>query len=196
MPDQYIRGDDHQKHSFGKDRSMGAAQARMKLPNVAELHVPQAVIDYPSMTTESEKKLLYWLAKNYYCEDALIVDVGIFLGGSTNAFATGIIDNTAMSHSFEKPIHSYDIAVWVEGMNKYLEFDGVKQALGGVVLRNGDSFEAILRRLLQPHNSVVDLKIGNILETAREEDPIEIAFYDCLKTNERDIAIFKCLIQN
>jgi hypothetical protein len=29
------------------------------LPNISEIQVPQAVLDYPSMTTESEKALLY-----------------------------------------------------------------------------------------------------------------------------------------
>lgn len=163
----------------------------MILPNLDEIQVPQQVLDYPSMITESEKRLLFWLAATYYLGNGLIVDAGIFLGGSTNAFATGINNNHSISRSTCKPIQSYDIGIWVDSMNRYLEFDNVNQALGSLVLQAGDSFAPILKRLLSSHDAVVDIKIGNILQTAYADMPVEIAFYDCLKTNERDIAVFK-----
>ena len=163
----------------------------MILPNFDEIQVPQEVLDYPSMTTESEKALLYWLAKNYYRGDGLIIDAGIFLGGSTNALATGIMHNSVISQPFDKAIFSYDIAIWVDSMNKYLEYEGVKRALDGIILQNGDSFEPVLRTLLASHVSVVELVIGNILDVVWAGGPIEIAFYDCLKTNDRDLAVFK-----
>ena len=51
---------------------------------------PKAVLDYPSMASRNEKSLLYWLARHVYTGFGVIVDAGVFLGGSTNAFATGL----------------------------------------------------------------------------------------------------------
>ena len=163
----------------------------MILPDFNEIQVPQQVLDYPSMATEGEKALLYWLAKTYYRGDGLIIDAGIFLGGSTNALATGIKQNSVISQPVGKSIFSYDIAIWVDSMNRYLEYEGVKRALDGTILQNGDSFEPVLSTLLASHVDVVELVIGNILDVVWAGRPIEIAFYDCLKTNDRDLAVFK-----
>jgi hypothetical protein len=126
----------------------------------------------------------------------LIVDVGIFLGGSTNAFATGIKNNRNLSQSFEKPIQSYDIAIWVDSMNRYLEYESVDKALNGTKLKSGDSFAEILRKLLREHESSVNLIIGDILNVASTGALIELAFYDCLKTNARDMAVFRAFAPN
>src|SRR5690606_38881587 len=53
---------------------------------------PAAVVDHPGMTSRREKSMLYWLARNHYAGDGLIVDAGLFLGASTNAFAAGLKD--------------------------------------------------------------------------------------------------------
>src|SRR5690606_4709143 len=125
-------------------------------------------------------------ARHAYSGFGVIVDAGVFLGGSTNAFATGLKDNpVAMAKAVAKPIHSYDIAIWVSGMDKYLKRPAVKRALKGMRVRKSLSFYPVLKKLLREHLDLVDFRIGDIAITARGDAPIEIAFYDCLKTNER-----------
>ncbi len=163
----------------------------MTIPDMAEIKAPKGVVDYPSMTTDAEKALLYWLARDYYAGEGIIVDAGIFLGASTNAFATGLSENKRARWTRSKPICSYDIAVWVASMDRYLGFSNVQAALQGAVIQSGDSFEPVLRKLLRRHMDVVDLHIGDIVALAQTNHPVEIAFYDCLKTNDRDIAVFR-----
>ena len=154
---------------------------------------PAAVIDHPGMTSRREKAMLYWLARNHYAGEGLIVDAGLFLGASTNAFATGLKDGPggrAVGGRF-KPVNSYDIAIWVRTMDRYLKVPAVQRALQGGEIRHGQSFLPILKRLLAGHEDVVDLRIGDIVSTAAADRPVEIAFYDCLKTAERDAAAFR-----
>lgn len=170
----------------------------MKAPSLAGYEpseAPKTVLDYPSMASRNEKALLYWLARHACKGIGVIVDAGVFLGASTNAFATGLKDNpVALAKAVAKPIHSYDIAIWVSGMDKYLERPAVKRALRGMRVKKNQSFLPVLKKLLGAHLDLVDFRIGDIAMTARGDAPIEMAFYDCLKTNERDLAAFRAFV--
>lgn len=163
------------------------------LPGYGIDATPARVLDYPGMTAKSEKALLYWLAKNWYRGEGIIVDAGLFLGASTNAFAEGIKANaTALGRlaGQYRPIHSYDIAIWVRSMDKYLERPAIKKALRGQTVKRGESFERILRSLLAAHTDLIDFRFGDIAKTARADRMIEIAFFDCLKNGALDKATF------
>lgn len=154
---------------------------------------PASVLEYPSMASDMEKSLLYSLAKDYFTGAGYIIDAGIFLGGSSNALAKGLRDNGRWRSAAKfagKPIHSYDIGIWVRSMDKYLERPKVKRAIGKTRLRIGQSFVPTLKNLLADDLELVDLRIGDIIELAASDGPIEIAFYDCLKTAEREWAAF------
>ena len=173
---------------------MSPVNGEIDLPGFDASCAPAQVQNYPSMTTKGEKSLLYWLARHYFSGDGLIVDAGLFLGASTNAFATGLKENAQALARIEpgrKPIHSYDIAIWVQGMDKYLIQHATQKALKGKTPKRGASFEPILRELLRAHQPLVDLRIGDIVKTASADRPVEIAFYDCLKSKAVDWAVFK-----
>ena len=159
-----------------------------------ETSVPAEVLDYPGMTTRTEKAILYNLARHYYRGEGQIVDVGIFLGASTNAFAAGLRSNPdALSKVIPatKPIRSFDIAIWVKAFDRHLKQDVVAKALGpDMNLKEGDSFLPLLNRLLAQHLDLIDFRIGDIVQTAKVDGPVEIAFYDCLKNRSRDWAAF------
>jgi hypothetical protein len=161
------------------------------LPDLTKLDVPEIVRSYPTMMTPQEKALLYWLAANIYTGSGIIVDAGIFLGASTIALATGLKDNSLSRYPTAKPIQSYDLAIWVASMDRYLENANVQKVLGDASLQPGDSFEPVLKRVLEPYSDLVELNIGNIIDTARSDHPVEIAFYDCLKSDDRDLAVFR-----
>lgn len=166
----------------------------LSLPGYDVEGAPAEVLDYPGMTSVREKGMLFWLAKTCYGGDGLIVDAGLFLGASTNAFASGIKAGPVaakVGRSGFKPLNSYDLAIWVGSMNRYLEKESVKKALKGRSPRRGQSYLPILEELLAHHRDLIDFRIGDIVELASADRPIEIAFYDCLKTGERDSAAFK-----
>lgn len=168
------------------------SQTEISLDGYDEREAPDSVLDYPSMTTKNEKSLLYWLAKHVFRGDGIIVDAGIFLGGSTNAFAQGIKDNTEALRKVGdvKPIHSYDMAVWVRSMDRYLDRPHTRRALKDRRIVRGENFTPVLKQLLHSHLDLIDFRIGDIVQLARTTVPVEIAFYDCLKTKERDYAVF------
>jgi hypothetical protein len=157
--------------------------------------VPPSVLSFPSMMSKNEKSLLYWLARSYYRGEGTIVDAGLFLGASTEAFSIGLKNNpsayAAARERLKRPIHAYDIAIWAgTGFDKYLEQPETQRALNGSTFREGDNYFPVLQRLLEPHLNLIDFRIGDIVKLARADGPIEIAFYDCLKNYERDLAAF------
>lgn len=155
---------------------------------------PAEVLKFPAMSSRLERELLYNLARTHFRGDGLIVDAGIFLGGSTKAFAAGLRANPDARKAAlpgRKPINSYDIAIWVRSMDKHLASPAVKHVLRGRSPKVGRDFSGLLKRILASDLDLVDLRIGDIVELARADAPIEIAFYDCLKTKARDWAAFK-----
>ena len=155
--------------------------------------VPAKVLEHPGLITDRERGLLYWLARHHFTGQGSIVDAGVFLGASTRAFAAGLRDNRRALDRLRpdrKPITSYDLGVFVEGLRRYLTREQFCQALGDWNPKAGESFEPVLRRLLAEDADLFELRIGNLLETASADGPIEIAFFDCLKSAPVDWATF------
>lgn len=166
-----------------------AARVPLDLGSLEDIDVPQEVLNWPSMMSAAEIALLYRLAARHYSGRGEIVDAGIFLGASTNAFACGLAAGKRVPAN-AKPIRSYDLAIWVASMDRYLERPEVRNFIGCDRLADGASYAATLQRILAHHADVVDLVIGNIIRTARATGPVEIAFFDCLKAADRDLAAF------
>ena len=155
--------------------------------------VPARVLEHPGLISERERGLLYWLARHHFTGEGSIIDAGVFFGASTRAFAAGLRENQRALDRIppgRKPITSYDLGLFVEGMRKYIVRDEFRKILGDWTPQEGDSFEAMLRALLADDEDLFDLRIGNLIETARADGPIEIAFFDCLKRPQVDWATF------
>ena len=75
-------------------------------------------------------------------------------------------------------------------MDRYLDRPEVRQAIECDGFADGETYAPALRRMLAPHEDRVDLVIGDIKATAAATRPVEIAFYDCLKSADRDLAVF------
>src|SRR5919201_1830295 len=59
------------------------------------------------MLSKAERRLLYWLARNYAAGDGAIGDAGCFLGGSTAALLAGVCDRAEPWTG--PPVESYDL---------------------------------------------------------------------------------------
>lgn len=142
--------------------------------------VPQACLDTPSMMSLPERQFLFGLASRYYAGKGIIVDAGIFLGGSTRCFGEGIRSNPQREEivrNWPRPVVSYERAIVNPNMPLFFRNHGL-----AVSAAPGESFEPELRRNIEPVKDLVDLRIGDFMEAAGLDGPVEILFLDILKT--------------
>jgi len=163
---------------------------RTVVPEFDPKSTPPAVLNYPSMMSTHELSVLYWLARSYYRGDGIIVDAGLFLGASTNAFALGLRENPVFRAGSRKPIHSYDRAIFSRFMRKHMGGEKVKRLIGDWEPQDGEDYAARLRGFLAPHSDLVEFHFGELSKTASASEPVEIAFYDCLKQVDGEHAAF------
>jgi len=133
----------------------------------------------PGMITPVERNALYQIGSQYRGVGK-IIDAGCFLGASTSALASGLVDSGAAPDNPKQPvIHSYDLGVLPKSSNpkapatkRYEDFEYVF----------GQSFVPELRHNIREHAPFVQLHIGDILEQRWSNTPIEICFLDICKT--------------
>jgi len=144
---------------------------------------PPAAMAVPSMMSPFEKRFLYGLAKNYYKGEGIIIDGGIFLGASTRCFGEGLRENPHLAEARSlksKPIVSFEKGSTNPGMIPFFRRHDVP-----ISPKLHDSFLPVLGDYLKPVEDIVDLRTGDIMETAENLDlPIEICFLDVLKLPE------------
>jgi len=153
-------------------------------------NIPKTVLAVPSMMSVAERRFLYGLASKYYTGEGLIVDAGIFLGASTMCFGEGLRENPHLQEAVNRwrhPIVSFERAVVTPTMPAFFKRNALP-----IDLKPGDSFAELVRANVQPVVDVVDLRIGDIQETGKIEQPIEILFLDVLKLPE----INKFVVEN
>lgn len=141
---------------------------------------PPTALDVPSMMSVEERTLLYGLARRHFRGDGVIVDGGIFLGASTRCFADGLRANPALAKArtvTAKPIVSFEKGSTNPGMIPFFERHHVPLTPG-----IEESFLPVLQKNLEPVMDMVDLRVGDITQTAESLDlPVEICFLDVLK---------------
>ena len=150
--------------------------------------MPPSCRDAPSMISVPEKQFLFGLASRYYTGKGLILDAGIFLGASTRCFGEGVRSNPQREEiirAWQRPIVSYERAIINPNMPRFFRKHGL--ALSAAP---GESFESELRRLIEPVKDLVDLRIGDFMEAADFDRPVEILFLDILKSSALSLRAF------
>ena len=144
--------------------------------------LPKSAMEVPSMMSIAERRFLYGLTSKYYLGEGLIVDAGIFLGASTRCFGEGLRDNAGISTITTKrprPVVSFERGIVTPTMPAFFKRNGIE-----FDPLPGDSFDELFRANIKPVSGFIDLRIGDIQETGKIEDPIEILFLDVLKLPE------------
>lgn len=145
--------------------------------------IPQTALKVPSMMSVAEKRLLHGLARDRYSGEGIIIDGGIFLGASTRCFGEGVLANAhygEIQRRWKKPIISFERGLVNPTMLAFFERNKVP-----VTAKPGESFAAEILKNVEPVKDLVDLRFGDVLETARGVDsPVEILFLDVLKSPE------------
>ncbi len=151
--------------------------------------IPASCRDTPSMISLPEKQFLFGLASRYYAGKGLIVDAGIFLGASTRCFGEGLRSNPRQEdivRALPRPIVSYERAIVNPNMPRFFRKHGLP-----VSAAPGESFEAELRRLIEPVKELVDLRIGDFMDAPELDRPVEILFLDILKSSALSLRAFR-----
>jgi hypothetical protein len=148
--------------------------------------LPDVAASVPSMMSENERRFLFNVAKNYYSGAGLIIDAGTFLGASTACFGNGVSQNPKLEEiraRWQRPIISLELGITNQQMLLSFKRHGI-----GHDLTAGDSFGPLIEAHIRNVRDLVDLRLGDILETGRVEDPapnrklpVEILFLDVLK---------------
>ncbi len=129
----------------------------------------------PGMISESEQKLLYWLAEQFYKGLGEIVELGCFLGTSNFMLAGGLRTNPRPIEKLGR-IHTYDLFLHDRpAFNPWMEKIGVPF---------GGSFQQAFERCIAPHRDLVTLYPGDVLKRGWAGRPIEILFVDIARTWE------------
>lgn len=146
-------------------------------------NISPTAMKVPSMMSMLERRVLYTLARDRYCGEGLIIDAGIFLGASTVCFGEGLRLNSRfkqVTKRWKKPIVSFERGIINPGMPAFFKRNNVEG-----MAEAGESFAEAVEANILPVADLVDLRIGDILETGLGiADPIEILFLDVLKLPE------------
>jgi hypothetical protein len=141
--------------------------------------IPKSVLSVPSMMSVAERRFIYGLASKYYSGEGIIVDAGIFLGASTRCFGEGLRENPSLEKAvagWRRPIVSFERGIVTPTMPAFFKRNSIETDLSP-----GDSFAEMLRENVRPVIDMVDLRVGDIMETGKLEQPVEILFLDVLK---------------
>jgi hypothetical protein len=135
---------------------------------------PPETFAVPSMLGNDERRLCFSLSRDTFSGEGAIVDAGAFLGGSTMAFATGLLARSALPrrsvlHSFDNfLLDAYSIKHYIDTIR-----DGPRAV--------GDSCYDLFARNIASVASFVTLHKGDIRKIGWDGSPIEILFLDIVK---------------
>lgn len=126
----------------------------------------------PGMIQPIEKQMLFWAARDYFQGLGEIVELGTFLGTSTECLAKGLVENTRVADRAGR-IHSYDLFIctpanraaygpWLDRCN----------------VNAGDSFLPAVEKHLGTYRDLIQFNPGDILRQSWIGRPIEVLFID------------------
>ncbi|MEM7188644.1 MAG: class I SAM-dependent methyltransferase [Pseudomonadota bacterium] len=136
-----------------------------------EFAVPPDAEAVPTMLSEEEVQLLYWLTAAYATGAGAVCDLGSFAGGSTARMAAGMAKAGHIGL-----LHAYDnFTIQEKQKADYLYAAGIAPFEGRDMLH-------AVKQLLSPWKAFTRLHQGDIRQTNWTGGPIEILFIDAGKT--------------
>ena len=133
-----------------------------------------------TMLSHAEKRLLYFLARDYHSGQGEIVDAGCFLGGSTIALAQGLLNRPVRSHA---SVHAFDLFQADPFM--------IQHYLPAGEYRPGDSFLPLYEKNIDSVKGLVSVHAVDLQQFSWTGGPIEILFIDIAKSWETNDHVVK-----
>ncbi len=138
--------------------------------NLDETRAAEAQIDVPTMLSQEERRLYYWVARHWAQDAGAIVDLGAFAGGSTARLAAGVAARNGTA-----TVHAYDrFTVDEKTKTRMLYHQGVPEF-------DGNDLLPLAQRHLAPWAHRVILRRGEIQELGWPGGPIEVLALDAAK---------------
>jgi hypothetical protein len=128
------------------------------------------------MVTDEELHFLETYARFSYTGAGKIVDLGCWLGATTEALARGLRDNPSRNR-FAQPIDSYDQFLWQEWMTPIAQGLGVPSAF-----REGDEFFNFAESALKESLPLVRLWRVDLAQEQIVREPVEFLMIDAMKS--------------
>jgi hypothetical protein len=131
---------------------------------------PDDILAVTAMLSRREKRMLFWLALNYYSRAGAVVDLGAYLGGSAICLAAGLRAQGVT----DRVLHSYDLFK----LGAYeLERDFPDGA------PPGNSTRSIFDANLMAYADLLATHEGDLLEQRWDGSDVEILFVDIAKSS-------------
>ncbi len=137
--------------------------------------VPEHVYLPRGMIGFEERRMLYWLAAEYYEGAGVVVDAGAYLGASAFALAAGLAHSRHRA-SRQATVHCYDRFV---ASDDYVR-DDISRGFYPVV--TDYDYSPIFEFQTALHRDRIVAHRGDFLEASAPPSPIEILFVDVAKT--------------
>lgn len=140
------------------------------------IDLPWQLSDGRGMIFDDERRLLYVLARDYYCGDGSIIDGGTYLGDSSLALGHGLKDR---QYPAAPVIHAYDLFIIDEGS---IENHLVESDAPGRTLKGGDNVQFIYENRTAEVSQYIQIHAGDVTQMQWTGGPIEILFSDISKS--------------
>jgi predicted O-methyltransferase YrrM len=139
----------------------------------------------PTMLTPWERQWAKEYVRTSYRGRGHIVDLGCWLGSSTQALAKGLRDNPHPATEC-RAVHAYDRFVW----EAYMEDVVAGTSLAGKY-RPGDCFRDAFEWQVRGYRRRIEVHAGDLLRLDWIKEPIEFLFIDAMKSWE----LANCIMQ-
>ncbi|HEV2187201.1 MAG TPA: hypothetical protein VGR70_08330 [Stellaceae bacterium] len=138
--------------------------------------IPEHVFLPRGMIGFEERRMLYWLAAEYYGGAGVVVDAGAYLGASSFALAAGLAHSRHRA-SQHATVHAYDRFV---ASDDYVR-DDISLNFSPVDLDY--DYYPVFEFQTALHRDRIVAHRGDFLEASAPQSPIEILFIDVAKTD-------------
>ena len=141
--------------------------------NAKDFTLPDDARRIPTMLSDEEGRLLYWITREYADGSGAVCDLGCFAGGSTARLAAGV-----RAAGRQTSVHAFDrFRVGEDQKPAFLYSAGIEPFDGSDML-------AAVRQLLSPWRDLIRLQPGDLRLFDRFGEPIEVLFIDASKLPE------------
>lgn len=165
------------------------AETNQKLKVINQEDLPGIVKNFGAMLSDEDRRVYFAIARDHYSFSGSIVDLGVYMGGTTAALMAGALNNPQY-HAHKAPgtlVHAYDLFKldWtgVEGANWYWPGNNYKE---------GDPILDIFKANLKPFVNSIAIHEGDIKNAEyRDDRHIEILGVDICKARDLTDAVIR-----
>lgn len=151
----------------------------------SEAAIPPELMALKGFLSPEERRLCYWLGRNWLSGRGRAVDVGAYLGAASACLAAGASAAGLASPGNAKLVHAYD------------RFTVGEQYIADALTRDirptqlGDSFLDLFESQTAPYASNIEIHAGELLDQRWTSETIEVLFVDIVTSPDMNAHIVR-----